>query len=221
MSRKSHGARGAFGRKRVESGGSPGYVYHFTDTARLPWILESGELKVDRGAIGKYPTKFVWATTLGNGDRTCAALNRVSPFKEGLHRLVRFTFRAQDFEPWDNIRNHPDWTAEVFGKLDQSGRRKGGVTSQWRVRAKPMPIKYAVLIETKTHKGAWELLQSPWHVIRSEEDPSIRGIAINGLVYRAAQFENEVGAIGYLVIPPCAESDLGVVLDQRLIGTAK
>src|ERR1700676_2854472 len=124
MSRKSRNAKRALGRRLPHgSTGTSGRVYHFTDTARLPWILESGELRVDRGAIAKYPTKFVWATTLHNGDHTCSSLaGDQTPFKRGWHRLVRFTFHSDEFDPWLNIRDHPEWTPELFDKLDKLGK---------------------------------------------------------------------------------------------------
>jgi hypothetical protein len=102
--KNKNGTKGAFGRRdpvHCSAYINPEHVYHFTDTARLPWILESGMLRVDRGAIGKYPTKFVWATTLLNGDPTCTALSRnqtLESRQNGSLRLVRFTFNASDFD---------------------------------------------------------------------------------------------------------------------------
>jgi hypothetical protein len=48
-------------------------VYHFTDTARLPWIIQTGELRPDPHRLGGFPADFVWATLNAGGDRTSAA----------------------------------------------------------------------------------------------------------------------------------------------------
>jgi hypothetical protein len=46
-------------------------VYHFTDSAHLPWILSDGELRAGANKIGGYPApEFVWATTEDRGSRT-------------------------------------------------------------------------------------------------------------------------------------------------------
>ncbi len=34
------------------------HVYHYTDTGRLPWILQSGELRPGRNKIAGYPDDF-------------------------------------------------------------------------------------------------------------------------------------------------------------------
>jgi hypothetical protein len=198
MSRKSHNAK----RKLTQvSTGTNGCAYHFTDTIHLPWIFESGELQVERGAVGNYPTKFVWATTLQNGDRTCSALgNDQAAFKQGWHLHVRFTFPSDEFEPWRNIKDHPDWTPELFNELDQLGRSKGGVPKQWMVRPTPMPVRKAIAIETRTYKGDWEPLPE-FGITKYNDTPTVRGIVINGWVYLAALVENDRGAIAYMVVP--------------------
>jgi hypothetical protein len=51
-------------------------VYHFTDTTRLPWIIDSGELQPGKNRIGGYPLDFLWATSSLNGDRTSSASSK-------------------------------------------------------------------------------------------------------------------------------------------------
>jgi hypothetical protein len=70
-------------------------VYHYTSIARLPWILESGELRPGRNKIGGFPDPdFLWATTSDKGSRTASL--------EGLRdaAVIRFTLDAADFEEW-------------------------------------------------------------------------------------------------------------------------
>jgi hypothetical protein len=41
-------------------------LYHYSDTARLPWILDTGDLRVGRNKIGNFPDPdFLWATPRG------------------------------------------------------------------------------------------------------------------------------------------------------------
>jgi hypothetical protein len=83
------------------------HVYHFTDTARLPWILRSGELRPGANRVGGYPDPdFLWATVDSRGARSASGGGQ--GYREGLVRLVRFTLRAEDFEPWPGIlRRYP------------------------------------------------------------------------------------------------------------------
>jgi hypothetical protein len=207
-------AKGAFGHQRKQAliYSNPDYVYHFTDTNRLPWILERGELLVDRGAIGQTPTKFVWGTTLQNGDRTCAAFTSeaLKKMRDGYSRLVRFTFSSQEFEPWTNMREHPDWSKEWYDRLDNSGKRLGGITKQWRVRPTPLPVKNAILIETKSYGGRWETLIKPWWIVKADDNPDLRGIVINGVTYLSVQLHDIMapGDVGYAVGPPLPASEL-------------
>jgi hypothetical protein len=34
-------------------------IYHFTDTMRLPWIIETGELRVGLNRVSKLPFEFL------------------------------------------------------------------------------------------------------------------------------------------------------------------
>ena len=43
-------------------------IYHFTDSARLPWIWAVGELRPGRNQIGGMPFDFLWATTNRQGE---------------------------------------------------------------------------------------------------------------------------------------------------------
>jgi hypothetical protein len=183
------------------------YVYHFTDTARLPWILESRELRLDHGAIGKYPTKFVWGTTLQNGDRPCASLNGdQKAYRQGWVRLVRFTFASTEFEPWIRIKDHPDWTPELFDRMEATGKKKGGIPKYWMVRTEPLSIAESIDIETKSYRrGRWEPLARLMIVFKVEDHPEVRGIVIDGMAYLSAQVHDVggiPGAVGYAVRPP-------------------
>ena len=75
-------------------------VYHFTDTAHLPVILQDGEL-------GRFHTALLWATTDPNGDRLSSTGygQGLEDYRKGTTRRVRFTCEPQGFTA--------DWRAGV------------------------------------------------------------------------------------------------------------
>jgi hypothetical protein len=87
-------------------------IYHFTDSARLPWILHDGHLNPGRCRLGGFPDPdFLWATTSPRGDRT--ASGGIGGYREGVTRLVRITLPLDDFTPWRQAaNNHPEWTVD-------------------------------------------------------------------------------------------------------------
>ena len=52
------------------------HVFHFTDSARLPWILFNQELRVSLDARGGQG--FLWATTKDTLDRTSACASKAA-----------------------------------------------------------------------------------------------------------------------------------------------
>ena len=51
-------------------------VYHFTNSARLPWIIETCELRPGLNRVGDYPNPdFLWATTNQLGDNTASGMS--------------------------------------------------------------------------------------------------------------------------------------------------
>jgi hypothetical protein len=161
-------------------------VFHFTDTARLPWILATGELRPGRNAIGNFPSlDFLWATTEARRDRT-ASVDRKA-LRKGLTREVRFTLKAADFEPWSEIvRRFPQWTPEQIDQLERVARSMRGSPDRWRCRPDPLPSKRWDLVETKTYLGEWKPLQK-WNVVKVSGDPRALGIIIGGMVCMSIQ----------------------------------
>src|SRR5262245_7429709 len=112
-------------------------VYHFTDTARLLFILHDGALRPGRNTLGGYPSpEFVWATTDDRGEPSAAGQSHAD--RAGRTRLVRFTLRATDFEPWPDITaSYPAWTPEQIARLERSAPR-GSDPSRWQCRVAPL-----------------------------------------------------------------------------------
>jgi hypothetical protein len=175
----------------------PTHVHHFTNTARLPWILSSGELRPGANAVGKFPDpEFVWATTDHRGSRTAA----IRPgYRDGTWLLVRFTLSIDDFKPWARIPSlYPTWTPEAVERLERSGRKMGDDPAQWWCRIEPLPLSRAVAIETKAYRDP------TWTALRSREvihlPDGMLGIVIGKTLFCSKQFEESDGRTGYLAM---------------------
>ena len=158
-------------------------VYHFTCTARLPWIVAAGELQPGRNQIGGYPVDFLWATTNLQGDRTASAeLGYVA----GMTALVRLTLHAEDFELWPAIlKRFPQWTPEHVRRLEAVARRRGETNFEhWRARAEALPLSRVIRVEAKVYTGKWQTID-PSEVCLRHPAPALRGVRLNGVVYVA------------------------------------
>jgi len=83
-------------------------------------------------------------------------------------------------------------------------RVKGGVTEEWLVRPEALPIKEAVVIETKGYTSGWRKLEFPWWILKDADNPMVRGIEIDGTTYLGCRMHNpEVpGHLVYQGYPP-------------------
>jgi hypothetical protein len=116
-------------------------AFHFSTTARLPWIIESGELQ---------PSPVLWATTNPDGDLACAAQSAASfeTYQRGLSQMVRFTLPKNCFSKWSDILRFPDWTAEDVARIEQAVLESGeSGFENWRFRLNPLPISTALVVE--------------------------------------------------------------------------
>lgn len=172
-------------------------LYHFTDTARLPWILAAGELRPSRNRIGGFPREFVWATTNEKGDRTASAAR--DEWCTGLVRRVRFTVRPEDFFPWSEVtQRFPEWTPDQIARLEVSARRLGETAfAGWRCRAEPLPLDRVLRLETKTWSGPWQELPRDTTVHVGAD--GARVVIIGDRIYRSILRDGPSGAAAYTV----------------------
>ena len=171
-------------------------VYHFSDTARLPWILRSGELRPGRNRIGGFPDPdFLWATTEAAGDLTSSA-NRGEPYRSGKMRHVRFALESALFFPWQQVAERfPQWTVDEMERLVRAA--KGSAKpSAWWCCADPVPLSSCLYIETRSyndnrwvslprdaearpvdglHGGLWLGVKIAGRLFASREEPFIDG----------------------------------------------
>jgi hypothetical protein len=174
-------------------------LYHFTDTARLPWIADSGELRPGRNRIGGFPDPdFVWATTSEHGDRTASASREA--WHSGATLLVRFTVAPDDFMPWHAVPEvFPQWTPQQAARLEAAAQKKGETDfGKWYCRAEPLPLDRILNCETRTWTKPWQTL--PAFVLRRyRQEPAARSILIDGRTYLSLQTSSMNGAAAYKV----------------------
>jgi hypothetical protein len=130
-------------------------VYHFTDNARLPWILQSRELRPARNRIAGLPDRdFLWATD--NPDRSPSASVPFDMFREGELLLVRFTLDAAGFEPWrEAVARMGYWTPQHPENIERAGHDTGDDPSTWYCRGGSLPPQRWLAVEARSHDGEW------------------------------------------------------------------
>jgi hypothetical protein len=178
-------------------------VYHFTDSMRLPWIIETGELRVGQNKRSSLPFDFLWATTNKLGDKTATVLavkNR-GFFREGLTRLVRFSLDAADFMKWSDVPElFSEWTLEHIERSQKMANEIGETNfSAWRCRATPLPLSSAIAAETRTYVSTtWKPFDlKNIELIFPGSDDGCRGIVIEKRAYLATRTTGSNGLTGY------------------------
>jgi len=179
-------------------------VYHYTDTARLPFILLDGNLRAGRNQIGGYPDPdFLWATTSPVGDRTASASTEAC--RAGRVRLVRFILLADAFEPWRAIiPRFPAWTPQQVAGLEKAAAGKSR-PQDWRCRAEPLPADQWLGIETRSYTDkAWRLLRNS-RIVMSFGHSSL-GVQIGNKIYVSTRREGPSGSASYAPVVLDAEA---------------
>lgn len=162
-------------------------VYHFTCTARLPWIIATKELRPSCFELGHFPKHdFVWATTCPRGDRTASAFRDYRKHANAT-ALVRLTLFADDFEVWPAIiARFPRWTTEHVRDLEAAALSRGETNvKSWRARATPLPISRVICAEAKAYTGRWQTIELA--AVQHPDQPTLRGIILNDEVYCSLQ----------------------------------
>jgi hypothetical protein len=178
-------------------------AHHFTDTIRLPWIIESGELRPSTNRIGNYPRDFLWATTSESGDRTSSAMSPSCDqlYRDGSLQRVRLTLDAADFTSFHDITTDcPEWTSDHNAQLTMAAAAMGRCdTSKWLCRAEPLSLVKVVRAEAKSYAaGRWvEIDLSPGRCIARRSHPRSRGIVIGDHAYMARRELQADGNVAY------------------------
>jgi hypothetical protein len=176
-------------------------VYHFSDTARLPWILLDRVLRPGHNTLGGFPDPdFLWATTLPIPDRTASSAGQAAlrALRTGQTRTVRFTLRADDFDPWPQITSRfPDWTPDAIQRLERAAKGQSS-PGTWRCRAEPLPQESWLAIETR----GWSDRQWTPLDLSAPAVPlpgGALGVCAAGRLYCSEQIVHPGGNVGYSV----------------------
>jgi len=170
-------------------------IYHHTDSSHLPYILQSGELRPGRNALGGFPNPdFLWATTDGRGDPSATTRygNGMLGYRTGQTLMVRFRLAEEDFEGWpDIIARFPAWTPAEAKRLEACAPREAR-PQDWRCRAEPLPRSRWLGIDTKSYTGPWQ----PFTGGLFQAGQGL-GVAIDGHAYLSQQIMLADGRIAY------------------------
>lgn len=176
-------------------------VYHYTDTGRLPWILQDGVLRPGRNTLGGFPDPdFLWATTIPIPDGTASSggTAALAALRRGDTRAVRFTLRADDFLPWpDIVKDFPAWTPAEVKRLERAARGRSSPSS-WRCRAEPLPASHWISVETR----GWA--DSTWSPVDPDAElidlgDEALGLWLGELAYFSGKTPQPSGQVGYAV----------------------
>lgn len=181
-----------------------GLVYHYTDTARLPWILRDGELRAGRNLIGGFPNPdFLWASTLPIPDGTASSAGKASlaELRNGNTQTVRFTLRDKDFQAWPEIiTDFPAWTPSEVRRLERAAR-SGSNPRNWRCRAGSLPRTAWLAVEAR---GWSDVVWAPIDIHQELIDLGVPdgeclGVWIGRMAYCSGKTAQPNGANSYSV----------------------
>jgi hypothetical protein len=167
------------------------HVYHFTDTMRLPWILDSGELcsgtasKVEfEGLPG---LDFVWATTNEQRARSATAFWDNTRYKDGKVWAVRFTLGADDFEPWpEATKRFPEWTDDRLKRFNETSR--GDNPADWRTHIGSLCRTKWLAIHARGYLEPWR--EVPLDLAVYTHPHPIRGLPVKTILFGGHGFSS-------------------------------
>jgi hypothetical protein len=179
------------------------FAYHHTDTVRLPWIIETGELRPALNNRVGFPTDFLWATTNELGDRTSSAMSPEGRRlrRNGLSQFVRLTLDPADFSSFpEMIKRHPEWTKNHIDLLIRGAKAMGeDCIGRWLCRDQALPLTRVIRAEAKSYAaGRWvEIDLSPGRCIAKRSHPHTRGVVIGEQAYMARRELQADGNVAY------------------------
>lgn len=168
-------------------------VHHFTDTARLPWILQSGELRPGLARPEGWPADFLWATKLPHLDGTSSAMASVGSFPiPSAIRAVRISLPSSAFIRWSDVpARFPEWGRDHVEGLEWYARGKSR-PRDWMVRPDPLPCDQWLAVHTRGHTDPqWFPLDIDGALFKVDDD--VLGVTIDGFVYASRRETNPDG----------------------------
>jgi hypothetical protein len=141
-------------------------VFHFTDTMRLPWILDADELRPGTASRINYKglplLNFVWGTSAAIANTaqlfwewTPEGAVRSNTYEAGLIWLVRFTLSDEDFVPWpDALKERPEW-ADRIEHMNTLSISQGDNPEEWWTHSGSLDRSKWLAIDAKSYDGSW------------------------------------------------------------------
>ena len=178
------------------------HVYHFTDTVRLPWIIETGELQPGDNRIGGFPADFLWATTDNESDLTssvAAPLARRS-YQQQVTQLVQMKRRGGDFAPWRaTVGADPAWAPNHVQRLERAALKLGELGIEaWRCRSSALPLTRAIAFHAKAYSvGRWIEIDATTEYCIDTGVAGQRGFVIGEYAYLATRGVDSLGLTAY------------------------
>ncbi|MCK4207180.1 hypothetical protein J3U99_20640 [Brucella pituitosa] len=134
-------------------------VYHFTTSAQLPWIIDSGELRQSIVKVSDFPNPdFIWATSDSRGDRTATGM-MADAYRDGGLMMVRFTLSARDFFPWASVQSHnASWNNKHVEKLEKIAKADGVNPANWWCRDENLDLDKVLIIHWRSYaNNTWKV----------------------------------------------------------------
>jgi hypothetical protein len=179
------------------------YVYHHTDTLRLPWILDSGELRP--GTCSRYRFEgnagldMVWATTQQHWAHSATAHHDNERFKDGVVWTVRITLRPEDFLRWpDAVKDDPAWTEDVIKRFNATS--KGDNPRDWHTHNGPLDRSKWMALHVRSYRGRWIELPfdlPAWTGEHRETKLPIKTVIIGNRGFGSMRQDFDDGKVGY------------------------
>lgn len=159
----------------VEPAPDKPFLYHFTSSAHLPYIIQDGLAVFTPNGV----RDLLWATNNGDSERVATDKFKVrgfDPYRDGAIVRVRIGLHYDDFKPWREVAEaEPGWSAARIEAVERSARERGQNTSGWFARREPLPISRFIGIDTRSYRShKWEPF-TKGKTIFMAPDPSVGG----------------------------------------------
>jgi hypothetical protein len=179
------------------------HVYHYTCSAQLPFIIVSGELRLEGEIFAGCPA-YLWATANPNDEPTASGHSPdwEDTFREGSIARVRLTLDADHFKPWPQVRakgKNTRWKG-FFEGLDTCGREAGSNPDDWWCRRQPLPLRKVIAAHTMVNGEAW----TPYDIGNPDMCgvDDFRAVRIGDKAYGAIQSDLPDGRRSYRIMMP-------------------
>jgi hypothetical protein len=153
-------------------------AYHYSDVARLPFILSSGHIRVSRHIRAKIdpevPSGVCWFTLDRRGDPSAAA------FHNGLALpRIRLCVPTNATLDWREACRAAGWSEADIELAARRGRECGGRADRWRAVPGLVSLAKVVDVHVLRPGGVWRPMGEP--VFRVQGD--IAAIAVDNLLF--------------------------------------